>query len=571
MKIFNGLKKILKKDIVESTVTDSDILEMAEILIPDRVKALDNSINAHSDQEKISHLEAELKRYVENNQDEIIKLKSSLDKISEAIKKGSDINSLKDEIKKIEIIYKTFDRYSENLICDDDWYKLYRTKFNLETFNICKHQKLPIASDNREKYYYERVISEKIRRIISKKNVYVNDLNTFDIIRILKGDNIKCNPNKIQNSLFLLSFLSAFDREDGLKEFFKNFKINKNDINLPTAYKICDIKTEQGFEIEWDDTIPLETIFRLYPKKRFINDPLFSLYQKLNIKEEYSSSYMVPEGITKITVNEYGKTSTDETVMTIIDNLLKDTNNKVIIMPSTLKELNGPLFNQVNVKGFVLNEGLESLGYHALMTQYGFSELNIPSTLLHISKATTDWGRIRVISFDNFMDSRLLKSEYELSFFLKNFCRAKKEGKDEYHFVSERVKQKKRAYLEGRYSTFCDPELFEKDEVISTYEVSTWLDSIVIKYDDSKNNKTVISGESLRNKYKISRDYGYYYPYPLSFYRGKDEGKVKIGDIQINIGEKLKNLVTEATGYQFPKPWESPYVTDEEKIYIKKK
>ena len=83
---------------------------------------------------------------------------------------------------------------------------------------------------------------------------------------------------------------------------------------------------------------------------------------------------------------------------------------------------------------------------------------------------------------------------------LKPFFYTQKTGNKKFHFVSERVKEKQKAYWEGRYSTFADWELFEHEGWRYEVEDTSTLDYIIFKDGDTT---IAINREELSHIYYV--------------------------------------------------------------------
>ena len=389
-------------------------------------------------------IERALEIYVYEHKDLIENYKSELEKINNQKKELKDKQRLTTKITKIEYIFKLFDLYGYNLVKDEDFDKLYRTKFDILTIDInnLKFSPFNISElDAKELKVYTNIISEKIYDVCNLNCIEIKKLlnilkNDFpkkrefimvnnSIVEILGKalDNLfktgkYFDYEKILNSHILLSLLLAFNKENGLNDFYNKVKDNTEkyiyffenyyrkeiifefEISLDTICKVID-----GFYEMEDDIIFNQEQIGLKSNADIFKIGIFILYplkEMIYSNDEDEKLYKLPEGIKSMNGN-IGEVKYP--FLEYIRDCIKD---KIVEFPSTLKTIYGKPFGDVKVNELILNEGLEYIANNAFYNQDALKVV-IPSTLENINIGTFNWEKIENLEFTNFKNSKTLK------------------------------------------------------------------------------------------------------------------------------------------------------------------
>lgn len=361
-----------------------------------------------------AYLERKLEIYVYNHKNEVENIKKEIENLKD--KTGSWEN-LKNAFEKIEKKVKVFYLYGKNLISEDLINDLYKIKFTLFTSNIINHYDTSIVENMNyiEMECYQNIILFKLENIFKLKNYCFNDLTGEEYVKALKIlENIMKNDNKeydfyeILFNVKKLAFLLSFNNSGDTLRFFQEFYEPKSE------YSNLDF-CEDAFK--WNDYLPLDTIYTVMETCELeVYPPLFKFYLLINKripKNRYY--YKLPEGITKINVGDCNKSHSNQK---LVDDIRKKMKDKVVIMPSSLKDLGGYLFYGVDVRRIVLNEGLTTLAPFSIDV---VSEVNYPYTL----KSSLDYSsryvfkNMTTVVFEDYEYSELLNDKYELKNFLR--------------------------------------------------------------------------------------------------------------------------------------------------------
>ncbi len=308
-----------------------------------------------------------LEIYVYKHQTEVATLFQELTEISLKYITTLDLNNLSkketsnyneellNQITNLELKFRIFYEYGHNLITEIDLKELYNLKFDILTMAPIGFIE-PLNPDDFELEYYEKIIYHQIELIITGKNpnfqaIFLeNTEKAIEIFKnILKQGKTKLDIPTILSNKYLLNFLLSLNSQEDLISFLKNFKVKKADY---IYFNFCNSI------FDWEDELPLETIYRLMLSQNVGYDAL--LYELLkNIIYPDDNLYYLPEGITRVK-NDTITFRTSSLNLTAIKTR-ELTCDKIVVLPSSLKEFNynTALFYPSHVKKFIFKEGLE--------------------------------------------------------------------------------------------------------------------------------------------------------------------------------------------------------------------
>ena len=104
----------------------------------------------------------------------------------------------------------------------------------------------------------------------------------------------------------------------------------------------------------------------------------------------------MPDDITEIVVDD---NLDDSTSKRILEGIRRDAKDKEVVMPKTLKRINGDIFKGTSINGLILNEGLEKIDLNMLQKQ-NISSLTIPSTVKEVTGKDED--KLSNITLNNY-------------------------------------------------------------------------------------------------------------------------------------------------------------------------
>lgn len=522
-----GFLKVRKKDL-------NHLLDITEKIIPQKIEKilyldLDNTW-------LVAYLEREIEIYALTNQEKLCELAQNLHLLDIEEKTKENREVLLAKINQIEFYYNIFREFGRNIVTEDELYNLYRVKFDILTVDICNRRELPIDTFKKEEVeIYKQIIMKKVENILKGVapeliGLYGNELSKIVVLitKILKDGERKFSAEKILTNPLLLSLVLALNKENGLEEFFKTFKLNKDK---------CNIKFfELVFHLE--DELPLDTICRIYACDD--NPPNFLLYDlykfmKERKPESNDDTYMLPEGLFRI----YSYEAFDNEP-SIIEKIRANAKDKVFIMPDSLDKIYGPLLKDVEIKGLRLNEGLRFIG-DSFFEGCKLKELIFPSSL-EAFPLYANLSNIETIGFNNFEDSYILNNEEELHHFIAATFHKEHIGR-KYRSLPEHIRKKQKAYNEGRYSTFSDPDLFKH----SGYDLEFILKPLfknLILYSKENKPPITISADDLQIKYMCDED-------TLSWLRNNNYSKMDIYDKRI-VESKLEEIIQKKSEWTLP-------------------
>lgn len=467
-----------------------EVREMALIVIPDIVGYLE-SLDL-SPKVLIATLEQELEMYVYTNSDDLNKLREELNNLDTALVLLSLEELQKEQKTYLEIIhilelkYKIFSKYGSNLVNYEDLEELYRGKFCILMGNIFTNTNLNILeyATHIELECYQNIISEKINRIITGQETYLNlladkyKIDVSEIINIIasifKSDNEFSFFEILNNRILLALMLSLTYCEDWLSTFFDETYVNIKDYPEINFYT---------FNIDWEEKVPLASICEMidYDIKVFEklkNNLFYKLYQ-LYQNTLPQDIYKLPEGIREMHYFDY--TSMPQKFLDVMDEKCKD---KVVYTPTTLRKINVNIFSTA-ISNIVLNEGLEYLGYHSL---YYCSNYKLPTTIKYIDRTAINF-KTTELRITNYKHIALLNDDDLLKKFISDFFRAQKTEKVRHHFISNETRRKQEMESTGGYSSSDHSYFFDRDETFITFKIYPVFAFLILEDENGKEVK----------------------------------------------------------------------------------
>lgn len=467
-----------------------EVREMALIVIPDIVGYLE-SLNL-SPKVLIATLEQELEMYVYTHKDDLKVLSEETENLATTLvdlgleELQKEQKAYIDTIHILELRYKIFSKYGRNLVSYDDLEELYENKFCILMANIFTDYDLNIleSATHRELECYQYIVSEKINRIITGQETYINlladkyKIDVSEIINIMasifKSDD-EFSFLKILNNRILLSLLLSLTYcEDWLNKFFTN-----------TYVKISDYPEIDFYfnDIDWEDEVPLASICEMidYDKKvleKQKNNPFYKLYQ-LYQNTLSQDIYKLPEGIREMNYSDY--MTMPQAFLNTIDKKCKD---KTVIMPTTLRKINVNIFSSP-ISNVVLNEGLEYLGYHSL---HYCSNYKLPTTIKYIDRTAINF-KTAELRITNYKHIALLNNDDLLKKFISDFFRAQKTEKVRHHYISNETRRKQQIEATGRFSSSDHSYLFNHDTTFITFKIYPLFAFLVLEDENGKEVK----------------------------------------------------------------------------------
>lgn len=486
----------------------NELKEMISLLMPQKYKdfkKIENNIV------NLVFMEKSLEEYIYNHKTYANNLKQIISDKILAIEKKSEIHESVSGVKDLELKLKAFSLYGHNLITDDDIKDFCTIKFTSLTNNIITILNFDFTKDtcHFEIECYIDIISKKISDILTGKNRYWNEIFhnnnkiTKNFLLFLKSGHDNLDYWNILTSPDLIGLIVAFDKENGLREYFKNIYKSKNDFpqinfhenvyqhikQIPsddnniyyfrtkiktnddenTPYIRTKFKTSEKKFFEFTDILPLETIFRMaYYNGEDIQDSLYILFKTMFSQiESKDSTFSLPEGLISINIPKSDMSEADMKIIKLFNNL---TTNKNFETPPSLVEINGPLLKDVSLNNIFLNEGLKEVS-HETFSGLIAKSMHIPNSLIKIDKSAFYEAKIYELFFNNFVDWDLNNTNRSILLnIIQNFFFATEIGCEKYYKVPDYIREKQRLYMEGKYSTFVNSELYARDTIYQDYE-----------------------------------------------------------------------------------------------------
>lgn len=465
----------------------------------------------------IAVIEQELEIYVYKNKEKLNEVEQQLRNLETQVNQtimvdymeGEDVFSQEKNrylklLLELEQFYKIFSKYGRNLVSKEQLKRLYEIKFTILTHDILYDRAFDILSNitHTELECYQDIVFRKIENILKGENKRVQNLilenpetNVIqDIINVIKNGEKEFIMFNVLRTRKILAFLLSFDYNRGLISFFYEIKCQKSEYPTVDYYDEC---------FEWEDTLSLETIFRIKkcnievdPQNNKADDPLYRLYTMCSNESKETSSYALPEGLSAMKIPVYSEW--DKKFSAVVDYIKKKAYTKIVVMPSSLKSISGNLFYKMRIGKIVLNDGLKELGEYALLVPE-LTELVFYDTITDVSPNALVFSQLKKITVITSLDPGVL---HNLSRILINCYKVVRTNKIRYHQASEQNKAKQKLYEEGRYSSIDHSFLYDSNIVYRTYRLIPTFDELVIINEND--DKIVFSKERL--SFKIERN-----------------------------------------------------------------
>lgn len=388
-----------------------------------------------SEQIKIALISNELEYYVYNNKDKF-------EEIKERLKKLGNITSddIEEELKEIEQYYYLYGIYGYKIITYKDLEELYNVKFSIITRNI-NSINTSIINDKMNHFevmHYIDIVMQKMEAILKNENNTIkeifgeDDINAIKILKEIFKTDGEYNQWVILNNPNYLALLLSLDSKESFNRFW-----------MEQRRAIDNINTEQ---FEFEDVLSLDTIYSLSIDTGNLdsfcnNDSLKELYFLADMHKEESIFYQIPEGITKISTEYYTIVIGDRKDSNIFSIIEKKAQGKVLVLPKSLKTINGWIFRRSTITGIILNDGLETFDFKILQAQR-IGSIKIPSSVrkLNLPIGVDPYGCLDdflqefpliEICFSNYEESQFLKDENKKELFLKSI------RNDTYNFFTD--------------------------------------------------------------------------------------------------------------------------------------
>ena len=428
----------------------SSIMNVGEIF--SNKELTDNNI--YKQMAIIALLETKIEEYLYTNKPSMWYLNGSAD----SIKYTPDLNyreaktiknRLLQDLNKLEEQYMLYHKFGRNLVTYDDWYSLYSAKFRILTFDISENyddaylDNLIFGNVNEiESKIYASIITHKQFNIARGANQVINaihesitvkqhDLYTEQNIKKVLANYFKDDSTRFEFygtkdyhiSVETLRLLLSLDSK---KDFYRLLNSQINIHKLPNNSCFNIFKEHNGAFV-FDDKIPLSTVIEIIDNKGIPDyykclKELYTLYKEIygnyfliandifdRIPDgvKYSDLYLLPEGI-KILQGNY------ETHNYYLNKVINEVNDKIVIFPKSLKEIDGAFFKPNSTKGMILNDGLERIGYYSQIETYK-EILDIPSSITWCDKYGIEMYNIKALRFKDYTNSKILQNPKELS------------------------------------------------------------------------------------------------------------------------------------------------------------
>lgn len=364
----------------EKQVQNQKLEELNQMLNKLSIKEVELQIKNPSEAIEIATKEYALEMYVYHNKPMVLELKKELTGLIEEFKNGEQLETLSKKFQELETKYNVFMQYGYNLIAKEELVNLYTMKFHILTQNIYEQDLTFLKEASRiELECYEQIIFQKISDVLNGNKPWLqNDVyktsGVASVSKILKNSKGEFNPLGILNNIKLLSFLLAFDKENGLIEFYQK--------TFEGKHLHHDFVDGYAYGCEWEDNLSLYTIYLVRylsdtRNKDIISqtcdkDPYYNLFKCALINHKIKGSIL--NGIIKVQENSLfmqqltGRVGPWDSYKT----------------PTSLREYNYAMKNKT-FHTLRLNEGLKIIGDGAFENCH-MNNLFIPSTLEYMGK-----------------------------------------------------------------------------------------------------------------------------------------------------------------------------------------
>lgn len=493
--------EVLESEEFENNEVEDELINSRCQSLRDMISVLDyaefdkNNLNENSNA-NIIFMEEILERYVYNHKNEARELRDKLNDLSRYLKDNLELENISGIIRELEIKTKVFFLYGRNLITEEDIFNLYRLKFACLTRNYMK-EKVDLVTDvsHIELECYQEVITQKISDILMGHNSNFNGIfkTTYKdtvlyaikiFTNIIKEDGIEFSFWNIINNRQLLGLLVAFDKRDGLKEYFDNIMVEKKEY-LSTVDFHEDI-------FKYNLAVPLSTVFdALYYSGEETFSPSYDLYKMMKEQED-NLVFRLPLGLTKVNLKmSYHDLGFFD--WKFVQTIRDKSDYAWLEFPSSLVEIEGNIFENIHSSDVELNEGLKIIG-DSLFEDASIGTIYIPSSLEIIEYSSFRGSSVDEFYFIDYQHSKLKR--FSIENLITNFYVANKTGNTYKHFISGRVKRKQRKFEKGLYKDYDDPELEDHNCNQFEFKLSPTFSRIVL-CDENRIPLIIIESEEL--------------------------------------------------------------------------
>jgi len=433
--MFKNKKVLTNVNVTNGNIKNDNKLSKQELIylikefkLTDKIitNEMKNNIVLNFEEVEIDKIEKVLKEYITNNQEEKRKLKEELEILDYVEKTSLNRDKLLEKINMLELKYKLFQMFDNSSITKEELEKLYKVKFDILVTDI-NNLRTPIININTnslELECYIKIVEEKILTILKDENIEFinifgkNKHKALSLIQdILKNKNSEIDIKDILNhpDPIILALLLSFDKDNGFDKFLNEYKLKSSELYFVYFY---------GDVFEWEDELPINTILEIIEDEELITEILFEQLlklKKISPKKEENNYYKLPDGLKKI-----NKSLELADNYKFIKKIRNNIYNKIIITPSSLKEIKGYItnnwFEKEYLAGLKLNEGLTAFNH--LFENNLKKELTIPSTLEKfggfgiVNRFTNVRAlqmRPKILKFTNYEDSLILNDIEKLS------------------------------------------------------------------------------------------------------------------------------------------------------------
>ena len=370
----------------------------------------------------MAYIELEIDKYVLLNKDKINDIFfQKLKEIESAIQMKTIKQQRKTLIEKINylsILAQIFNDYIDKNYINN----LYMYKFNILTNNINSSREIIVPETKEELEVYKDILSKKISKIQNGDAKELYKLYKFEyrnrLKKLLKILNKYFNKNgynyeEILKDNFLLALLLAFDKKNGLENYYNEKKVSSDYYT-----RLCNFHEDI---FKWEKSLPLKIVCDVVNEEKdglmILVDKDFELALELynycsdnmdidfyvdDIHNQYQYKYILPEGISEIKYDNCG-------VITdlLLNKIRLNSDGKNIVFPSSLKSLSGCIFGNIYIRSIELNQGITSIGPVVFANQI-LKNVTFPSSLELIEGNSFNYKEIENLTFIDFKNSKLL-------------------------------------------------------------------------------------------------------------------------------------------------------------------
>lgn len=377
---------------IESSIEEERLIKKKRNLLLNIAKVLfsESQIEIRDNKEHILEDLAEVERrieiYVYNHKDDVASLREKLESISESNIDLQNKEQILSALKDLEYKFLAFYEYGREYIAIEDLMQLYLIKFNVHVLNengVCEAFVNENTTDI-EMDCYKGIIEREIESFI-KGQAELNDPKAIKIIiSILKQQLQTLDVEEILTDNYLLNILLSMGSKEDLINLLKNFKVKK------THYGYFDFCDEV---FEWEEELPLETIYRLMLAQNIGYDAELYEYLQPDIYPD-NDYYNLLVGLKGIHYNidpSVEEHWLNQATLSTIQKMREYMQDKYIVCPTTLKYIKGGtafrIPKRTPIKGLVFQEGLE-------LRPYDFENIEIlersPNKITYFNKETNE-------------------------------------------------------------------------------------------------------------------------------------------------------------------------------------